>query len=343
MADAILEERKKDQSEGSKRDHWVGFDLGGTKMLAAVCDSEFQVIGRKRKNTKGHEGAEAGISRIRSTIEAAVEDAELTFDRIAGIGIGVPGPLDLDAGVVLETPNLGWRDVPVCDLLEQQFGVPVVLVNDVDAGVYGEYRLGGAQGARCVVGLFPGTGIGGGCVANGEIWRGKKLSCFEVGHMCVQPGGPICGCGRRGCLEAVASRLAISAECAKAAYRGQAPNLQRLAGTDLSNIRSGVLAEAIKLGDTIVEDIVRDAARKLGSACGAIVNLLAPDVILLGGGLVEALPGLMTEEVRCAAEEQAMPAYRKTFKISVATLGDFASVKGAAAWAQSVSQLRAKS
>lgn len=336
MAAVAEAEWKTGQVENGPRDHWIGFDLGGTKMLAAICDADFEIVGKKRKNTKGHEGPEAGIARIKQVIEGALEDAEIPLERIAGIGIGCPGPLDLDNGVVLETPNLGWRDVPVCDLLERQFGVPVVLSNDVDAGVYGEYRLGAAQGARCVVGLFPGTGIGGGCVTNGVIWRGKKLSCFEVGHMCVQPEGPICGCGRRGCLEAVASRLAISAECAKAAYRGQAQHLQRIAGTDLVNIRSGALAEAIQLGDTIVEEIVREAARKLGCASGAIINLIAPDVLLLGGGLVEALPGLFTEEVRRAAEAQAMPAYRKSFKVAVATLGDFAAVKGAAAWAQAI-------
>ncbi len=343
MSEKAANELGAGQARIGHRDHWIGFDLGGTKMLAAVCDSDFQVVGKKRKNTKGHEGSEAGIARIKQVIEGALEEAEVPLERVAGIGIGCPGPLDLDNGVVLETPNLGWRDVPVCDLLESQFGVPVVLSNDVDAGVYGEYRLGAAQDARCVVGLFPGTGIGGGCVAGGEIWRGKRLSCFEVGHMCVQPEGPLCGCGRRGCLEAVASRLAVSAECAKAAYRGQAPHLLRLAGTDLANIRSGALAEAIQLGDTVVDQIVREAARKLGCASGAIINLIAPDVLLLGGGMVEALPGLFTEEVRRAAEAQAMPAYRKSFKVAVATLGDFAAVKGAAAWAQAVLTRRANS
>lgn len=322
------------------RDHWIGFDLGGTKMLGAVFNSKFEIVGHKRKNTKGYEGPDAGIDRVKQTIHRALEEAEITIDRVAGIGIGVPGPLDLERGVVLETPNLGWKNLPISELLEREFNVPVSLVNDVDAGVYGEYRLGAAQNARCVVGLFPGTGIGGGCVVNGQIWRGERLSCFEVGHMCVQPGGPICGCGRRGCLEAVASRLAISGAAAQAAYRGQAPNLQRIAGTDLANIRSGALAESIEQGDKIIEDIVREAARQLGNAAGALVNLLAPDVILLGGGLVEALPKLFIEEVKQAAEAQAMPAYRKSFKVTVGSLADYAAVKGAAAWAQAMAAKR---
>jgi len=316
------------------RDLWVGLDLGGTKMLASVYDSNFEIIGRKRKSTKGHEGSESGIERVCSSIRRAIEDADVTEDRIAGIGFGAPGPLNLKDGIVLETPNLGWRDVPVRDILEAEFNCPVALVNDVDAGVYGEWRFGVAKGARCVVGLFPGTGIGGGCVIDGEIVRGNRFSCFEVGHMQVDPNGPLCGCGQRGCLEAVASRLAIASEAARAAIRGQAPNLMQAAGTDLSNIRSGAISEAIRAGDSIIEDIVRTAASRLGTAAAGLVNLLNPDVILLGGGLVEALPELYADAVSQSVHRSVMPSYLGTYRVSVASLGDFATVKGAAAWAE---------
>ena len=313
---------------------WVGFDLGGTKMLCAVYDADFNLLGKKRKATRGHEGSEAGVDRVQGVIVKALEDAEVSFDQIAGIGIGAPGPLDLVDGVVLDTPNLGWKDVPIRKELEREFNCPVVLLNDVDAGVYGESRFGAARDARCVVGLFPGTGIGGGCVIDGEIFRGSRLSCFEVGHMRVVPDGPRCGCGRRGCLEAVASRLTISAQAAAAAYRGQAPHLKEAEGTDLSDIRSGALSASIKAGDAVVEDIVRAAARHLGTAAGSLVNLLNPDVILLGGGLVEALPDLYSEVVTSAAQKRAMSCYRDTFQVKVASLGDYASVQGAAAWAK---------
>jgi glucokinase len=322
------------QDDESQRDLWIGFDLGGTKMMAAICDSEFQILGRKRKATKGSEGAEVGIDRVNSAIRRALEEAEVEIDRIAGIGIGVPGPLDLENGIVLETPNLGWTNLPICDILEEEFGCPAVLVNDVDAGVYGESILGAARGAKCVIGLFPGTGIGGGCVRNGEIITGHRYSCFEVGHIQVQPDGPLCGCGRRGCLEAVASRLAISSAAARAAYRGQAPALKENTGTDLSDIRSGALADSIREGDVVVEQIVRDAARQIGNAAGSLINLLGPDMILLGGGLVEALTGIYVEEVQRGADQQVMPSFLNTFKVAVASLGDFASVKGAAAWAK---------
>src|SRR5690606_17536070 len=139
------------------------------------------------------------------------------------------------------------------------------------------------RGARTVVGVFPGTGIGAGCVYDGRILAGAAISCMEIGHMQVVRGGKLCGCGRRGCLETEASRLAIAAEAAKAAYRGQAPNLMKLAGTDLSDIRSGTLAEAIKQGDKIIEQIVVDAAGWIGDAVASVVHLIAPDTVVLGG------------------------------------------------------------
>src|SRR5262245_38055008 len=215
--------------------------------------------------------------------------------------------------------------------------MPTVVLNDVDAGVYGEYRFGAGKNARCLVGVFPGTGIGGGCIYEGQILRGKNVSCFEIGHVQINPNGLPCGCGRIGCLETEASRLAIAAAAATAAFRGEAPHLLAAAGTDLANVRSGVLAEAIQAGDTIIEQIVQRAARLIGWAVGDVVNLLAPDVIVLGGGLVEAMPELFVEEVEQAARRRAAPPFSKTFKVAAAKLGDDAVVRGAAAWAQAQS------
>jgi glucokinase len=315
---------------------WAGFDLGGTKMLAAAFSPEFRVLGRRRRKTKGAEGAKAGLDRIIETIRDALAEARLLNEKLAGIGVGCPGNVDLEKGVVIDSANLGWKNVPIRDALEKEFKCPTVVLNDVDAGVYGEYRFGAGKGSRCLVGVFPGTGIGGGCVYEGKVLRGKSVSCFEVGHMQVNPNGLPCGCGRVGCLETEASRLAISAAAAAAAFRGEAPHLLAAAGTDLANIRSGVLAEAIQAGDEVVERIVERAARFIGRAVGDVVNLLAPDVIVLGGGLVEAMPELFLEEVEQAARQRAAPPFSKLFKVAAAKLGDDAVVRGAAAWAQAM-------
>jgi glucokinase len=314
---------------------WVGFDLGGTKMMAVVFDGQWRVLGRKRRKTKGNEGAKAGRERIIDTIRDALEDANLvTTTPLSGIGIGCPGLVDLEKGIILDSANLGWKNVRLQQELEEEFSCPVAVLNDVDAGIYGEYRHGAGKGARCVIGVFPGTGIGGGGIYQGEILRGKNISCFEIGHMLVNPNGLPCGCGRTGCLETEASRLAVSAAAAMAAFRGEAPHLLADAGTDLAEIRSGQLADAIKAGDEVIERIVRRSAGMIGQAVGNIVNLLAPDVVVLGGGLVEAMPGLYLEEVEAAARKRAAAPYAKAFKVVAARLGDDAAAVGAAAWVE---------
>jgi glucokinase len=319
-------------AESSKNEGWIGFDLGGTKMLAIVFDSTFSPVIRKRRKTKGHEGVQSGIARIIETISEALTEAGLERGDMRGIGLGSAGPLDLDEGIILDAPNLGWKDVKIKAILEKEFGCPAVVLNDVDAGVYGEFRFGAARSSRCAVGVFPGTGIGGGCVYDGKIIRGKTNSCMEIGHIQVVPDGPLCGCGLQGCLEAVASRLAISAAAAQAAYRGQAPHLLDIAGTNLDDIRSGALADSIAAGDAAVESIVRLAARHIGTAIAGVVHLLAPDCIVLGGGLVEAMPRLIVSEVTAAAKKKVLPSFAETFTVVPAELGDDSTAMGAAAW-----------
>lgn len=315
----------------SEKLHHVGFDLGGTKMMAVVFDGAMKACGRERRKTKAREGAKAGVERIIETIRIALDDAKIKAGDLGGIGIAAPGPLDLDKGMLLELPNLGWNNVALKDILHREFKCPVVVANDVDAGVYGEYRFGAAKGARCVLGVFPGTGIGGGCVYDGKIIRGRTLSCLEIGHLQVLPDGPICGCGRKGCLEAVASRLAISAAAAAAVFRGEAPSLAQECGADLSAIKSSSLARSIAGGDAAVEKIVREAARWLGIGISMAINLLAPDVVVLGGGMVEAMPDIFLKEADKAARGRVMPSFEQSFKMTAAKLGDDAVAMGAAA------------
>ncbi len=320
-------------ANGNDKKHWIGFDLGGTKMYGVLFDQKFNVVASDRKKTKGEQGAGASTDRMAEIITKVLEEGKLDRAQLGGIGMGCPGPLDLNKGVVLEAPNLGWKNIELKEIFSKKFKCPVAIANDVDAGTYGEYRFGAGQKARCVLGVFPGTGIGGGCVYEGKVLRGRVGSCMEIGHLLVVPNGRLCGCGRRGCLETVASRLAIAAECATAVYRGEAPILQKLAGTDLANIRSGTLAEAIQKGDKVVDKIVRNAARQIGTAIGSVVNLMAPDVVVLGGGLVEAMKGLFLEEVREAFAKRAMSSYLKSTEIVAAKLDDNATALGAAALA----------
>ncbi|MBL8817900.1 MAG: ROK family protein [Planctomyces sp.] len=317
---------------------WIGFDLGGTKMMAVVFDKDLKVLGKRRRKTRGNNASSVGLDRITETIEQALVEANATADQIAGVGAGCPGPLDLQKGVILEAPNLGWKDVGLQDFLSKKFKCPAVICNDVDGGVFGEYSAGCARGQRSVLGVFPGTGIGGGFVYEGQIFHGTRSTCMEVGYLQLATEGGSAGLGPVGTLEGLASRLAISAEAAKAAFRGQAPHLREIAGTDLSRIRSSTLAESIEHGDKAIEEIVQRAAQQVGWGIGSLINILAPDVVVLGGGLVEAMPKLYLEHVRIGIKRNALPSLAEQHKLKVAELGDMATATGAAALARQKSE-----
>jgi len=316
--------------------YWMGFDLGGTKMLTQVYDEKWNVLAKERKRIHPGTNAKGGVDRMIGTIHEALKKANLTPANLRGLGIGCPGPIEMNQGMLLGLPNLGWQAVPLKEHLESALKCPIAVLNDVDAGVYAEYRMGSAQEARCVIGIFAGTGIGGGCVYQGEILRGTSASCFEIGHVQVMSNGPRCGCGQRGCLESVASRLAIASQCARAAYRGDAPHLLEQVGTDISKIRSGALKNSIDAGDQVVDTIMKESARYIGIAVGSVINLIAPDIVVLGGGLVEAMPDLFVSQVAKAAAKRVMPAYRDQFKVIPAALKDDAGVLGAALWAEHI-------
>lgn len=313
---------------------WIGFDLGGTKMLAVVFDDSLKPLARKRRKTRGNEGFEAGLERIESTIDKALAEAKIDPSRVVGIGMGCPGPVDPVSGTIYTAVNLGWHNVPVGEKLAARYKCPVAVLNDVDAGVYGEYSRGAAQGSRCTVGIFPGTGIGGGCVYEDNIFRGRDITCMEIGHTRISSSSRFSGFGLAGTLEAEASRLTIAADAAKAAFRGEAPHLLKTAGTDLADIRSGALAESIAAGDKVVRRLVVEAMEAVGMAVVNIVHLMAPDKIVLGGGLVEAMEELIVGTIRKTARQNVLEAYRDRFEVVAATLGDDAAVIGAAAWAK---------
>jgi glucokinase len=306
-----------------------GFDLGGTKMLCVIIDDKQKIVARKRKKTKGTEGAVAGVARIVELVRETFMENGLDLQDLASMGIGCPGPVDMDRGLVNVAVNLGWKNVPLGNMLSEELGRPVSVLNDVDAGVFAEANLGAAVGARSVAGVFPGTGIGGGFVYEGQILRGSRSSVMEIGHTKIATSNRSSGVDMTGTLESEASRLAIAAECAKLAYRGEAPNLLNDVGTDLSQMRSKAIAGAIREGDKAVERVVRQAAQTVGYAIVNLVHLLCPEVIILGGGLVEALQDLYLDEVNKVTKKSILDCYQGMFEIRIAKLGDDAGAIGA--------------
>ncbi|HOD49572.1 MAG TPA: ROK family protein [Candidatus Hydrogenedentes bacterium] len=311
----------------SQGEHVVGVDIGGTKLMAVVFDHKFRPIGRNKRKSKSNKG-EPTEERLTRTIQEALEEAKV--DAVRGIGVGSPGPLDPKTGVIIDTPNLAWKDFPLAQYLKKQFKTPVVVDNDVNVGTYGEYRFGEISGCESVLGVFPGTGIGAGIIIEREIFYGFSGAAGEFGHMTLEVDGPYCGCGKRGCLEALASRVAIAAQVAALAARGDAPYILANCGTDLEKIRSTVLADAVKAGEKMVEGVIRKAAYYVGVATGNAINILSPEAVVLGGGLVEAMPDLYLEEVKRGIKEHAMPFLRRNVRIVTAKLADDAVVMGAA-------------
>lgn len=321
-----------EKQKANQNRYWIGFDLGGTKMLCNVYDQAFNKVGSKRRKSRPSGSDDVPFDRVIETISKTLDEFEISNEQLAGIGIGCPGPVVWEKGVVPLAVNLGWKETPVRSLLEKEFRCSVSVLNDVDAGVYGETQFGAGEGARCVVGLFPGTGIGGGCVYDGTILRGAKLTCMEIGHIRINSSPIASGAPMSGTVESLASRLAVAAECAKLAFRGQAPTIAAEAGSDLSKIKSKLIAESIKNGDREVERVVNVAIRELGYTIANLVHLLSPDVFVLGGGLVEAMPKLIVDGVFEHANENVLDCYKKSFKIRAAKLGDDAVAAGAASW-----------
>lgn len=306
----------------------VGVDIGGTKILSVVVNNKFEIISRCRKKTKGWAKDIKPEERIIETIEESIKKAG--SPEIIGIGVGAPGPVDTKNGIIINTPNLGWKDFPIVDTLSKHFSIPVFLDNDVNLGTYAEWLLGNNKDAKHVVGVFPGTGIGGGLIINRKIVHGASGGAGEIGHMTMQIDGPLCGCGKRGCLEALASRIAIMKEISALILRGESEYLYEKVGTDVSKIRSSVIAEVIENGEKKVENIVRKAAFLTGVAIANLINILSPELIILGGGLIEALGKIYEEEIQRAVKEHAMPFLRKKVVIEIGKLGDDAVALGAA-------------
>jgi glucokinase len=234
-------------------------------------------------------------------------------DAFQGVGIGAPGPLDRERGVVLLTPNLGWRDVPLRDRMAQLTGLPASLDNDANCATYGEWWIGAARGARNVVGVTIGTGIGGGLILDGRLYHGSSDVAGEIGHTTIEQAGRRCGCGNYGCLEAYASGPAIAERAREALSFDQESILPELVDGDLTRITAQTVYDAASQGDAIAREVVRDTARFLGTGIANLLNIFNPDVVVIAGGVTQAGEALFTPlraEVRRRAFRPAVEACR---------------------------------
>lgn len=308
---------------------YVGVDLGATKILAAVFDSKLRPLATAKEKTPREAKASVVVEALAEAVRGVVAKAGAGLV-IGGVGVAVPGPLDRAEGIVRYTPNMGFKDYPLGGELAGLFGAPAFLDNDVQAGVFGELRAGALRGKRNAVGVFVGTGVGGGIVINGELYRGSTGSAGEVGHMIVQEGGAACGCGNYGCLEALSSRTAIAKDAAGQAASGKAPSLLEAAGADIRKYRSSALFDAIEAGDKGVRRSVERAAWWLGVGLANLVHLLNPEAVVVGGGMASRFGKKYLEWVEASMREHLMPGLGGTVEVRLSELGDLAVATGAA-------------
>ena len=306
----------------------AGVDLGGTKIYSLVADSEGHVLGEDRRPTNAVLGVDSVVERIVASVRAALEKANLKLADVSGLGISTPGPCDPARGLITEAPNLGWTNVPLVELVSKKVGILTLLENDAAAAAYGEMRFGAARGKQHVLYVTLGTGIGGGIIIDGRIYRGASGAAGEVGHLVLEPDGVLCSCGARGCLEALASGTAIARDARKAIAEGRSEIMAEISGD--RGVTGEIVLEAAQRGDAAAEEIIQRAGRYLGLGLVGLLNTFNPEALILGGGLV-GLGDLYLGPAFAAARECGFEQILRDVTMTTAELGARSGALGAVA------------
>jgi len=306
---------------------YAAVDLGGTKVRAVVADGSGRVLGDDIRLSGAADGLEAVLGRMVESLDAALGRAGVERERLAGLGIASPGAVDVERGVVPNAPQLpGWRDVPLARLMAERVGVPAILENDASAAALGEHRFGAGRGSRHMLYITVSTGLGGGIIIHGELYRGKSGAAGELGHMIIDIDGPPCGCGARGCLEALASGTAIARRGERLAESGDSPVLARLRGQE-GPVTAEMMKRAADMGDAASREAFREAGHYLGVALAGYVNIFDPEVIVIGGGVANA-GDLLMDQAQVTMESLAMNQPLKGVRLVVSELGEFSGAMG---------------
>ncbi len=306
----------------------LGIDVGGTKLAAGVVDADGRVLAREQTPTEAGKGPAHVLDRIVRLGRVLLSRREVLASDIRRVGIGCAGPVDRRAGLVFNPPNLpGWVRVPLVDHVARALGLSAVLDNDANAAALGESRYGAGRGAESMVYITVSTGIGGGVVLNGRLWHGLGDGAGEVGHMTLEPGGPLCGCGNRGCLEALASGTAIARRARALLAAGRQSRLR-----DMPAFTAAEVVALAAAGDALAREVWEGAVGWLALGVGALITILAPERIIIGGGVAKA-GTLLFEPLRRQVRERVKLVQAEKVQILPTALGDDVGVLGAAALA----------
>ncbi len=299
----------------------ICLDVGGTKVLGAIFNEKDEIIYRLKKRSKSGGNESADVEKvIISVVEEMIQESGIDRKKLNAIASCAPGVIDQNKGIVLFTPNLPWRNYDIASVMRKQFGVPFFVGNDVNLGVLGEYKFGAARGYKNIVGFFVGTGMGGGLVLNGQLFTGNQFKAAEYGHMVLEPEGPLCGCGQRGCLEALSSKTGMTNYIRQQVSRGRETMMADAVQDGV--FRSKRLKKALEAGDKVAVEAVDRACHYLAIATGNMINTISPDLVLYGGGVIEAMGNVFLEKILAEVDRYCMTSIRPTVDIKIASLGD---------------------
>lgn len=316
-----------------KKEYIISIDMGGTKILGALINSKEGVISRVKKATANGKRRIRYAEKVYSIVDEIIFNSAVKPTAIKAIALGVPGSVDPFSGIIGMAPNLGIKNYNIKSELQKFTKIPVIIENDVNLAALGITKFGVGKDAKNVLVVFIGTGIGGGIVLDGKLYRGSSFVAGEIGHIMVKDNGPLCGCGKYGCFETLASRSAIVNSIVSEINQGKKSILAKHVKRNLP-IKSKALATAVTANDKLTITIVGEASRLIGNTLASINNLLNFEMIVLGGGAVHAMSRFMLPEIKRSFKENSLRDAGRKVKIVASKLGDYAALYGGIALAE---------
>ncbi|WP_111938202.1 ROK family protein [Clostridium paraputrificum] len=305
----------------------IGVDLGGTKISTAISTIEGNILANVVLPTKAEEGEVAVLGRIIQSIDEVIVGSSTSIDEVEAIGIGSPGPLDAKKGIIITTPNLPFKDYNLVQPLKEKYNIPVYLDNDANAAAIGEYMFGAGKGKESIIYFTVSTGVGGGAVLDGKVYRGHTSNALEIGHTTVNPNGPRCNCGNLGCLEAMSSGTAIAKKGKEAVSTNVETSLKKY-----DTVTSYEVFKEAEAGDEVAKDIIDNALTYLGIGVANAIATFDPEMIIIGGGVSKA-GDIVFDTVKKVVNKRCFKSMAESCEIVPAGLGSDAGVVGAVALA----------
>ncbi|MCX7927827.1 MAG: ROK family protein [Candidatus Omnitrophica bacterium] len=312
-----------------KQKFFIGIDVGGTKISAGLLTSGGKILQRSKVSTPQKASCHDVASTIEQLINVLLQKAKINKKNIGGIGLGIPGIVDISKGRIINTPNMQLAGNKLVDLLRKSFHCRLKIGNDVNLGLLGEQWRGVAKGKKNVIGVFVGTGLGGAILVEEKLFSGWQHAAGEIGHMIMDLNGPRCSCGNRGCLESLSSRWAIERDILSELEDGRKSVIKKFIKKGAKKIKSKMLRKALKKHDKLVEEVLSDASVTLGKACISLRHIFDPEMIVFGGGVIEACANFMLPIIRRTIKKDPFFAKLKSCQIVKASLGDDAIIIGA--------------